>query len=210
MKLTSIWPAVATTATAITFALGTPAGAQAHELIYTATLLGSLESPANASPATGLATITIDLDLFTMRVEATFNGLTGNTTAAHIHCCTAVANTGTAGVATLTPSFTGFPLGVTSGSYDRTFDLSQSSSYNAAFITANGGTVSTASNALLNGLADGKTYFNIHTSAFPGGEIRGFLAATPVPEPSAAAMGLLGLAMVGLISLVGPKRRQPA
>ena len=210
MKLTSIWPAVATTATAITFALGTPAGAQAHELIYTATLLGSLESPANASPATGLATITIDLDLFTMRVEATFNGLTGNTTAAHIHCCTAVANTGTAGVATLTPSFTGFPLGVTSGSYDRTFDLSQSSSYNAAFITANGGTVSTGSNALFNGLANGKTYFNIQTSALPGGEISGFMAATPVPEPSAAAMGLLGLAMVGLISLVGPKRRQPA
>lgn len=206
MKLTSIWPAVAATA----IAFGTSASAQAHELVYTATLLGSIESPANASPATGQATITIDLDLFTMRVETTFSGLTGNTTAAHIHCCTSVANAGTAGVATMTPSFTGFPLGVTLGSYDRTFDLSQAGSYNAAFITANGGTVSTASNALFSGLASGKTYFNIHTAAFPGGEIRGFLTAASVPEPSAAALGLVGLAMVGLSGLIGPKRRRPA
>jgi hypothetical protein len=149
MKLTSIWPALATTA----LALGLSLSAQAHELIYTASLLGSSEAPANASPGTGLATITIDLDLFTMRVQSTFSGLSGNTTASHIHCCTATAGVANAGVATMTPTFVGFPTGVKAGSYDHTFDLSLASSYNAAFITGNGGTISTASNALFSGLA---------------------------------------------------------
>ena len=67
--------------------------------------------------------MTIDDAAFTMRVESTFSGLTGITTASHIHCCTAVASTGTAGVATQTPSFVGFPLGVTSGTFDSTFDM---------------------------------------------------------------------------------------
>jgi hypothetical protein len=199
----SIWPTLAATV----FSLGITLGAQAHELVYTASLLGSSESPTNASPAMGLATITIDLDLFTMRVQTTFSGLIGNTTAAHIHCCTSVAGAGTAGVATLTPSFTGFPLGVTAGSYDHTFDLALASSYNSAFITAKGGTISAASNALFDGLASGKAYFNLHTSAFPGGEIRGFLAAAPVPEPASAVLGLGGLAVVGLI---GTRRRRQA
>jgi CHRD domain len=203
MKLKSILSALATTA----LSLGMSLSAQAHELVYTATLLGSSEVPVNSSPATGLATITIDLDLFTMRVQSTFSGLLGNVSAAHIHCCTANANSGTAGVATQTPSFTGFPTSVKAGSYDHTFDLALASSYNPNFITANGGTVSTASNALFSGLASGKAYFNIHTTSFPGGEIRGFLTAAPVPEPTGAALGLGGLAVVGLIA---QKRRQQA
>jgi hypothetical protein len=40
----------------------------------------------------------------------------------------------------------------------------------------------------------GKSYLNIHTTAFPGGEIRGFL--TLVPEPGTFA--LLGLGAIGM------------
>jgi hypothetical protein len=167
--------------------------ANAHEQIYVFHLDGPSEAPANASPGTGFAKVTFDLDLVTMHVEASFQDLIGTTTNSHIHCCTAVAGVSTAGVATRTPTFLGFPSGVTSGTYDHTYDMTVASSYNAAFITANGGTVSTALNALLAGLDAGKAYFNIHSSVFAGGEIRGF--AIPVPEPTSAMLALVSLGL---------------
>jgi hypothetical protein len=169
--------------------------AAAHELEYTATLSGPNESPPQASPGTGFADVLIDLDTATMEVKVTFSGLLGTTTASHIHCCTAVPGTGTAGVATAVPTFPDFPLGVMSGTYDKTFDLADAATYNPTFITANGGTVGGAMNALLAGMAGGEAYLNIHSTFAPGGEIRGFLA--PVPEPETWALmagGLAGLA----------------
>ena len=174
----------------------------AHEVEYQATLSGAAESPPNASPGTGFADVTIDLDLATMHVEVSFSGLLSTTTASHIHCCTAVPGEGTAIVATTTPSFPDFPAGVMSGTYDRVFDLSDAATYNPAFITANGGTVSGAMNALLAGLDAGQAYLNIHTVEFPAGEIRGFLAEVPapIPEPETYALMLAGLAGVGLVA----------
>lgn len=153
----------------------TSSTAQAQITSYTTTLSGSAESPPTASTGTGSVTVTINTSLSTMRVQCAFSGLTGTTTAAHIHAATGVANTGTASVATTTPTFTGFPSGVTSGTYDQTLDMTMSSSYRAGFITDNGGTPATAFVALQAALNAEKSYFNIHTTLYPGGEIRGFL-----------------------------------
>jgi hypothetical protein len=111
-----------------------------------------------------------------MTVDAAFSGLTTPNIAAHIHCC--VAAPGNTGVATTVPTFTGFPTGVTSGTYSRTFDMLDLSSYNPAFVAANGGTAASAAAALLAGLEAGQAYLNIHTTTFPPGEIRGFLQPT--------------------------------
>ena len=192
-------------ATLAASALAAPA--LAHTLTFTTTLSGAAEAPPNPSAGTGTATVIIDDHDFTMRVITSFSGLTGNVTAAHIHCCTSVPGAGTAGVATVTPSFTGFPSGGTSGTYDHTFDMTAASgSWNNAFITANGGTPGSAFSALLAGLDGGKAYLKIHTSFVPGGEIRGFLQLSPVPEPATVALMLGGLALVGAAS----RMRRPA
>jgi hypothetical protein len=187
-------------ATAAALAMAAPASA--HESVYAAQLLGSSEVAPATTTGHGTARVTIDFDLLTMRVEASFADLVGNVTAAHIHCC--VAPGANVGVATQLPSFTGFPVGQKLGSYDHTFDMSLASSYNQnqsppasspGFLQLNGNDVTTAFNSLVAGLDAGKAYLNVHTSSFPGGEIRALLV--PVPEPQTYALMLAGLGLVG-------------
>jgi len=153
-------------------------------------LSGANENPAVSTPATGFTTVSLDTVTQMLTIDLTFTGLVAPTTAAHIHCC--VTAPGNAGVATTVPAFPGFPIGVTSGTYMGVLDLTQSASYNPAFITANGGTVTSAEAAFITGFENGMTYLNLHTSQNPGGEIRAFLT----PEPASAA--LAGLALAGL------------
>ena len=169
--------------------------AQAAVLNYIATLSGAAENPPNASAGTGFASVDWDTVARTMHLIVDFSGLTGTVTAAHIHCC--VAPPGNVGVATRTPTFLDFPSGVTAGSYDHTYDMTDPGSWNPGFITNNGGTVGSAEAALFAGLAQGRSYFNIHTTFRPGGEIRGFLQ---VPEPSGFLLAGLALAALTLSS----------
>jgi len=150
-----------------------------------------------AAGATGSGTVflTVDSSARTLFIDAAWAGLSGTTTVAHIHCCTATAEAGTVGVAVTPGTLPGFPVGVQSGTYTRLLDLALAETYTATFLTNfGGGTVAGAEAALLTGLLTGKAYFNIHTTAFPGGEIRGF--PSEVPEPGTLA--LLGLGLFGL------------
>jgi hypothetical protein len=170
--------------------------AQAAQLQYTVTFSGPNEFPANTSPGIGFGLVDYDDVAHTLSLQVTFSGLQGTTTASHIHAPTTAPFFQNAGVATVMPAPAGFPLGVTSGSYSGTLDLTQASSYNPAFVTANGGTTAGAEAALTAAIAGGEAYWNIHSSSFGGGEIRGFLV--PVPEPSVLALLGLGAGAVAL------------
>jgi hypothetical protein len=76
--------------------------------------------------------------------------------------------------------------------------MTLASSYNPGFLNnaVNGGNTGAAEANLLAALLDGRGYFNIHTSAFPGGEIRADLHL--VPEPDTWMMMLGGFVAAGL------------
>ncbi len=159
-------------------------------------LNGLQENPAVATPATGFGTAQYDSVANTLAVSLSFSGLTSPSNNAHIHCC--ATSTGTnSGVAIDFPSV-GFPIGVTSGSFSHVFDLGLDSTYNNTYRTNSGGTANGARDRLLDsfrGLTGGNlgiAYFNIHTTNFPGGEIRGNIS--PVPEPTTLVMLLVAAA----------------
>ncbi len=177
-------------ALAATLALLAPA---AHAQTYS--FAAGLGPEVTGATGTGAVFVTVDVGAQTLALESIWFGLSGGTTVAHIHCCTANPGSGTVGVAVTPGTLPGFPIGTTFGTYEVTLNLASAATYTTNFLNGSGGTVEGASARLLAGLAQGTAYFNVHSSAFPSGEIRGFLQ--PVPEPASWGLMALGLAAVG-------------
>ncbi|MBX3745506.1 MAG: CHRD domain-containing protein [Verrucomicrobiae bacterium] len=150
------------------------------------------------SPGTGSAVVKYDGDVRTLTVSIVFADLVAGTTVAHIHAPTAEPNTGNVGVATYPVTFPGFPVGLTEGAYNGTWDLSDPASYTAAFYGNHGSTPETAEAGLLAAMFAGKAYVNIHTTTFPGGEIRGYLASVPDHSPMVLLFAPALAAVVGV------------
>lgn len=144
------------------FALTLGATASAAVIVYNFQLDGLQEVPPNASPGFGNASVTLDTTANTLNWNISWGGLIGSTTAMHFH------GDAPAGVNAGVIVNIGAISGIVSPSIGGTgiTDLQEAS------------------------IMAGLWYVNIHSTVFPGGEIRGQV----VPAPSAAAvLGLAGL-----------------
>jgi hypothetical protein len=115
---------------------------------YSTTLKGANEVPANTTKGTGKVSADLDTTTKVFTYKVTYSGLTGPATMAHFH--------GPAAPGANAPPVVPVPA---------------SSLANPMKGTA------TLDDAQIADLKAGKWYFNIHTAAHPGGEIRGQLPA---------------------------------
>lgn len=145
-------------------ALVASSAASAAVWTVTVNLDGLQEFPSNASPGTGTADVTVNDVTGLVIISGTYSGMLGNVNNAHLH-----------GLA---------PAGANAGVL---FGLTQTGGTSGTI--SGSGTLSAAN---LAGLLNNLTYINIHSTAFPGGEIRGQVI---VPAPvSMLAVGVLPFA----------------
>jgi hypothetical protein len=169
----------------VALALSLAAGAaSAATQVYSFNLNAAQEVPTNASPAAGSMQITINDTTNVISYQFTSFNLVGSFTMAHIH--RALAGVNGPVVYDLVPAadYSG-PV---------TFGPSINIPNSWALLGQNETNMSAGLGALINA-TPWNYYVNIHTSAFPGGEIRGQLA--PIPEASTWALMIAGLALVG-------------
>ena len=126
----------------------------AQRATFVAALAGSREVPSVATPASGSATFTLTGNTVAYSVSAA--GFTTALTVGHVH----FGGSGVVG-----PVIVSFTIGAQTGEVATgSIDLSAPITFNN--ITISGDSLRTL-------FETGQTYVNLHTAAFPGGEIRG-------------------------------------
>lgn len=149
-------------ATGVTLLQSAPASAQAVVTMHT-TLSGAEETPAAVlTGAVGTAVISVDAVNQELAVDMHVFNLPTGSTASHIH----IGPKGLSG-----PVVIDFPIGTgRTGDFTLNFRVHDGAAFHARPEIG----INTFADAI-QAIAGGNAYVNIHTSAFPGGEIRGQL-----------------------------------
>lgn len=171
-----------------------PLAAQAASFTFTGPLSGSQETPPNSSSATGsfVATLVGEPDQWAFNYQVAFQQLTGLFRDGHIH----LGNRAVAGP--VVHRLDGVTELVASNVSSGTITGNWTSAELPATVSA-----ATVFQRFLNG----QYYFNVHSTTFPGGEVRGQIEnpVKSVPEPTTA----LGLVVAGAIG-VAMRRKKPS
>jgi hypothetical protein len=167
------------------------AGISAGQLNFSVTMNGASEVGPNASTATGTATLVLNeaQDRLTMSLTIVGLDLDGNQTpdflddnvvGLHIHRAPVGINGGVVfGLIGINNDTNGdLVIDPVAGTVFSAWDLNE-------------GNGTTLANELANLLSEG-LYMNVHTTAYPGGEIRGQI----IPEPATLSLLALGAAAV--------------
>src|SRR5262249_10307068 len=141
-------------------ALAVPAMAQTT---YTCVLTGASEVPATGSTATGNATVVLNVGHNQISVSCQFQNLQGTYTFAHIHGPTPAGTNAGVNWDLTSPSV---PWVFSNANHDGSL-----TNYVILGITATD----------VNNLNAFQFYMNVHSTAFPGGEIRGQVGSSAVP-----------------------------
>lgn len=153
---------------AAALATATAVSSQAGVFTFAAVLNGANEVPASGSPGVGAAAATYVQETGIFTLTGYVSGLSSTVVNAHIHFGAAGAN----GPVVI-------PITAPFGA-------------NAGFISTGPIVLTTAQK---DQLVDEMWYVNIHTTGNPGGEVRGQLLITSVPEPETYA-AMAGAALV--------------
>lgn len=156
---------IKTALVAAAFALAACGGSSGPSNHFVATLSAANEPGTVTSSGSGSADYTVDGGVVTFSV--TYTGLSANANNAHIHVGPAGVNGG------VTVPFTAFVPNprATAGSFNGTFTAANVAAASAADagVSLDAGDL----DGLLTLMRAGNTYTNIHTTAYPNGEIRG-------------------------------------
>ena len=155
---------------ALALGLGMASRANAQVVAWDVPLDGAQAVPPTGSPGTGFCKVTLDKATGAVTVDGTFSGLTTPAIAAHIH----LAPAGVPGPVIIPLTATAATAGTITG----------------------GGNIG-ANQAAMQAAG---TYINLHSVAFPGGEIRGQID-TLQPPPPIPTVSQWGLIVMGLLLL---------
>jgi hypothetical protein len=143
------------------------ASASAQIRFLETTMDGTEEVPPNNSPGTGTARVRLNIATGEVVLTGSYSGLLANSTLAHIHGLAPRGATASP-IVDLTHSF------ATSGTVGGSGVLNQTQ---------------------IDGMLNGLTYINVHSTQFAAGEIRGQFELVPAP----GAGGVLALAALAVM-----------
>ncbi len=157
------------------FAMAATATAAARgDMMFVANLSADQEVPPRSSTATGFGTFLLNDSETELSFDISFSGLSSGASALHFHNAPFGSNGRVVrGIA--------IQAGVTSGNIT------------GSWLSTDGMPLTSF---LVDELKAGRIYVNLHTTTFPGGEIRGQLAA--VPEPASLGLVAGGMALCGV------------